>query len=301
MSKLRSLIRLGFFIVATVCVSTVDGAERPAHPKPSFVEYVLTNDPIDVVIPCHPKDAHLLEQVVMGIRSYGKNIRRIIVVSDKKLTDVAEWFDEKKYPFSKLDIAQAIFNAHPAVAQWYLSSPYTRIGWMFQQFVKLYASYVIPNISSNVLVLDADSIFMNPVEFTDEQNRPLFNIGSEYYDPYFRHADRLLPGFRKVYWAYSGITHHMLFQRAVLDDLFLWIRAIHGIEPWRAICKCIDLRQIYFSPFSEYELYFNFMLQRSEQARLRPLRWKEVIFDQNALAAYKKEGYAYVSCHVREV
>ncbi len=63
--------------------------------------YNLSNDPIDVVIPCTNKDKKTLDLCIDGIRKYGKNIRRVIVVSSKPLTDKAEFFDEKLYPFFK--------------------------------------------------------------------------------------------------------------------------------------------------------------------------------------------------------
>lgn len=56
---------------------------------------------IDVVIPAHEKDIRTLDMAIEGIRTYGKNIRRILVVSAKQLTVNAEWFDEAHFPFLK--------------------------------------------------------------------------------------------------------------------------------------------------------------------------------------------------------
>ncbi len=55
-----------------------------------------------------------------------------------------------------------------------------------------------------------------------EKGEPFFNVSDEYYDEYFKHAARLLPGFRRVYPQYSGICHFMLFQKPVLEDLLGW-------------------------------------------------------------------------------
>ena len=46
--------------------------------------YDLKAAPIDVVIPCHPKDLDTLELCIEGIRKYGQNIRRVIVVFIQK-------------------------------------------------------------------------------------------------------------------------------------------------------------------------------------------------------------------------
>jgi len=53
-------------------------------------EYKLSNHPIDVVIPCHKKNADVLERSIEGIRSNGKNIDRIFVISKEKLTQKAD-------------------------------------------------------------------------------------------------------------------------------------------------------------------------------------------------------------------
>src|SRR3989344_3913368 len=71
----------------------------------STFSFEFTFNPIDAVIPCHPKDKRTIDLVVEGIRNNVKNIRRIIIVSAAPLTDRAEWFDEKQYPFTKESIA----------------------------------------------------------------------------------------------------------------------------------------------------------------------------------------------------
>ena len=260
------------------------------------VMYAFSDEWIDVVIPCVAKDLETLELSIAGIRKNGKRLGRIIVVSKEKLTDSAEWFDEAAFPFSKADMALEIYHGDAEAAQEFLSSPNTRIGWMYQQMLKLYATFVIPGISSNVLVLDADVIFLNPVEFMSGTNTPYFAVGREYMLPYFQHAARLLTGLKRVQVQYSGIAHHMLLQRPILEDLFELIYAQHGVEAWRAFCRCVDLEEVYKSPFSEYEVYFNFVQLRTNQAGIRHLRWMDV-FNLRNMEWYRRSGYSYIACH----
>lgn len=262
----------------------------------SQVTFVLAPDPIDVVIPCAPKDAEVLERCINGIRKYGQNIRRIIIISQTPLISSAEWFDESKFPFSKKDIALEMFRGDELEALNFLAAPKSRIGWIYQQFLKLYAPFVIPNISSNVLILDADVIFLNPISFMTDTGEPLFATGKEYWKPYFDLAERLLPGLHRVHENSSGIVHHMLFQKPILEDLFQLISMEHGTEPWKAICHCIDLKEIHFAALSEYEIYFNFSLLRTPQAHIRPLKWTNIshLHDRKK---HQKKGYAYVAYH----
>ena len=47
----------------------------------------------------------------------------------------------------------------------YVSKKEKRIGWYYQQLLKQYAPFVIPKISSNVLILEPDTIFLKQVTF----------------------------------------------------------------------------------------------------------------------------------------
>lgn len=252
------------------------------------IEYPFLNDPIDVVIPAVDKDNDSLNLCIKGIRENCKNVRRIIVVSRNKLTDEAEWFNEADYPFSIKDIDARLY--HSQVSE----SIHERTGWYYQQLLKLYVFTVIPDISSNVLILDSDTIFLNPVEFLNDAHAGLYNTGIEYHHPYFEHMRRLLPSLRKLYPHISGITHHMLFQKCVVEDLFSCVEDLHKIPFWQAFCNCVDTQRTH-SGASEYEIYFNFVFSRTNQVEIRQLKWKDVPFFNGP--AYKNEGYHYVSCH----
>ena len=91
--------------------------------------YPLTADPIDVVIVTHPKDSGTLDMCIDGIRTYGENIGRVIVVSSEPLTDKAEWFDEAGYPFSKADVSLQIGRDDPQVAEEFFARRGHPVGW----------------------------------------------------------------------------------------------------------------------------------------------------------------------------
>ena len=126
------------------------------------------------------------------------------------LTNEAEWFDEQLFPFNKNLIAFHLFKGNPFLAYAYISQPPSRVGWYLQQLLKLYASFVIPNLTSNVLVLDADAIFLNPVHFTNFQYAALFNPGVECDPPYFDHATRLIPNFKKNFLIIWNIAPYVI-------------------------------------------------------------------------------------------
>lgn len=256
--------------------------------------FQFLDDAIDVVIPCVEKDREILDLCIDGIRKYGNNIRRVIVVSKKPLTDKAEWFSETAYPFSLQEVALALSKENPTTGLFVQSGD--RTGWYFQQLLKLYAPLVIPDISSNVLILDADVIFLNRVDFLNANHAGLYNPGEEFHLPYFEHGARLIPGFHKCFMPYSGISHHMIFQRSVIDALFAEVESYHSRPFWKIFCELVDPQHLLESGASEYEIYFNYVFLHTNQVSIRKLNWKNIV-NLKEVRKLKKRGYDYIAIH----
>jgi len=254
--------------------------------------YEFNLEPIDVVIPCAPCDQGSLDLCIEGIRKYGKDIGRIIVISKSRLTDQAEWFDEANFPFDRWAIAKVLFDGDEEGAKEHMKGP-NRTGWILQQLLKFYAPTVIPGISSNVLMLDADTIFLNPISFRNGEGAPYFATAGEYMEPYFSQMKNLIPWLKRK-MPHSGIVHHMLFQKPVLDDLFRTIEWYHNRPVWEAMVASVT--ELMWACLSEYEIYFNFILTKSDQPVIRPLLWKNH-HSLKDLDHYRNKGYAYVTCH----
>ena len=260
--------------------------------------YSLTNEPIDVVIVTHPKDAETLGYCIEGIRSNCKHIGRIIVVSSEKLSDDAEWFDEALYPFTKEDIRMTIVRGSEEKAKKFFHPKFHRSpGWYFQQMLKMYAPSVIPGISSNVLVVDADTIFLNPTSFLNKKGGALFcyNNKDSPKPEYFKHAARLVPGYKRMYPQAYSVCHHILFQRAVLDDLFQTVEKYHKESFWKAFCHCVDIN-LANKGASEFETYFSFALSHCKQVEVRPLKWLNSS-NFNLREKHHQQGYHFASYH----
>ena len=88
----------------------------------------------------------------------------------------------------------------------------------------------------------------------------------------------------------------MLFQKCILEDLFVPVETAHYKEFWKAFCECVDLNYVYASGASEYEIYFNFAFDRCSLVEIRPLAWTNVTSLTNLLE-YKAQGYHYITCH----
>lgn len=261
-----------------------------------FGHYQLINEPIDVIIPAIEKDLSTLEYCIQGIKNNCLGLRRVIVVSPNRLTHNAEWFPESDYPFSKDDVARYLNRLNPIKTAQYINKPNKRIGWYYQQLLKLYAPSVIPGISSNVLIVDADTVFFRPITFLNEKNGGNYAVGQQHHKPYFEHSNKLLPGLKFFLKDKSGICNHMLFQKAVIDDLFFQVESIHKVEFWKAFCLCVNPGYLSCSGASEYEIYFNFAFSRTNQVKIRHLRWMNSS-DLHLMEQHSQTGYDYVSYH----
>lgn len=280
------------FLACLFLIYTVGGV---AYELPEKKRYPLTHDPIDVVIVTHPKDKETLEDCISGIRENCSNVRRIIVVSEIKLTDQAEWFNENQFPFSKEEISLAIAKGNKKKSKKFTQRPGRGPGWFFQQLAKLYSAFVIPDISSNVLVVDSDTIFLNPVSFLDESYGGLFCFcARKIKKSYLAHAKNFLPGYERINPEIYCVCHHMLFQRPILEDLFQTVENYHGLPFWKAFCDCVNFKK--HGGASEFEIYYNFALSHTDQVQIRGLKWTQSAHPDEK-DRYKNGGYHFVSFH----
>ena len=280
---------------------------------------ISMSDLFDIVVPVGPNDVGRIHRQLAQLR-FAVGRRRTFVVTARRADglpqfDGCETVDEESFPFKMADVAAA-HGARP------------RNGWYLQQLLKLYAGRTIPGILDRWLVVDADTFLLRPVEFVverakdtqlthyggaggtgDSEHLPAYAIGPEpRHEPYFAHMARLHPLLARAHPDWSGICHHMVFQRAHVDLLFELVDDHHSRgnqagapkkEFWQVFLECVDPADYDAAGASEYEIYFNFV-QRflPREVVVRPLRWANataaVLDDPGALAGY---GLDYVSCH----
>ena len=204
---------------------------------------------IDVVIPAHKKDIDTLELCIEGIRKNVESLNRIIVVSNNKLTDKAEWHDEKKFPFSFNEVGDILGNIRKVGwnAEWY-----------YKQLLKLTAHESIDDLLDDYLIVDSDTIFLKKKKFIDD-GTIYFDVTHTYDAAYYECMSILIDGL-DIQTEYSGVVHHMLFSRSYLEELKskvvtkfnmpFWMSVVTGCGGGEGSCR-----------LSEYELYFHYILK----------------------------------------
>lgn len=249
---------------------------------------------IDVVVPCIEKDLPILHQCLTHLRKNVEGLGRIIILSPKKLTDQAEWASEEGYPFTREDVRCALLEAG-------IKNP-RRDGWYYQQLLKWYLPFVIPNLSNNVLIFDSDTIMLHPMRFLDEEGRTIFNVvenpGTQHF---IQHAQTLHPSFTITRPDITSVTHHMLFQRDKVKAFMELIEEHHKVPFWMAFLKNINLKKWKIG-VSEFESYFTYILNHHPNGYVinhcirMDNEWKiELLREQKQ--AYLEDGVDFVSYH----
>lgn len=236
----------------------------------------------DIVIPLAPKDSHKFGEQIKFTKNNVIGYRNIYIVTldDRLNIEGCKTISEKIFPFSINDVA----NYHEKLS---------RNGWYLQQLIKFYAGSVIPGILDRYLVLDSDTFFLKPTSFI-EGDKCLYNTGTEYHIPYFKHIEKLCPFVKRISPSVSGICHHMMFERRFLDEFFVLVENIHNMPFWKAFLSCVEKDQYKVSGASEYEMYFNFiMLYHSDKVKIRNLKW-----DNISIYSPRIKDFDYISDHV---
>jgi hypothetical protein len=216
----------------------------------------------DCVIPYGPNDQSMINLCIENARKNLVDLRNIYIVSyDKNFQHpLSTTIDEKIYPFQMEDVKKYI---NPE-----------RTGWYLQQLLKMYSHKAIPELSEYFLILDSDTIFNKRTEMF-YKNTPLYNVGTEYHLPYFKHMNKLLPELRKIS-PHSGICHHMIFNQNILNEIFHKVEERYQEKFWIKFLEFAK-ESNHTSGASEYEIYFTYLhIFHPLQFKIRFLKWQNV-------------------------
>jgi len=238
---------------------------------------------MDIVVLYHPKDRSTIDFCIDGIK---QNILydRILVVT--KIT-------EEKIRLSN----DVIFVDEASVVNGLRFSTFShkgpRWGWYFQQILKLGVADLVK--SQYYLVIDSDTVFLQPVGFFNSSGKPLYAVGTEYHKPYFETFEKLL----KVQpnREYSFITHHMVFNKTIVFEMRG--RFSQMANWYDGIVSCQDSPRSH-SLFSEYETYGHYIkMFYPGELNLRTLKWANIPLEPSGnLLERLAKYYNYCSFHL---
>ena len=237
----------------------------------------------DIVIPVGPNDKCILSKQIEYTKKNIIGYRNIYLICNDPtiIINGCITIDENSFPFSMETVSNIIGDVS--------INGFCKNGWYLQQLLKLYSLIIIPGILERCLILDCDTFFLKPTTFI-ENDKCLYNYGTEYHIPYFSHMRRLNKNLIKVYNNKSGICHHMMFETKYIKQLIEIIENEHNDTFYNIFLKLVT--DINGSGASEYEIYFNFMLiNYNDKIKIRELKW----CNSNMLDLNSTDDY--ISCH----
>ncbi len=241
---------------------------------------------IEIMIPVAEKDIKNIPLCISNLRKYCINpIQKITIIGASKLKNkipadpLLRWIDEETISPNLNDIELELKTS---------SYIYKSARWYFQQLLKLYAFRIVDPSTSYILIHDADIAFVKETIFVDEENNAFLPYGYPFrwklntreHEIPKRHmavqtAQKLLPEWTMVD-AYSGMQHHILLDRNIIEELFRKIEQYHQREFWQAFINSIDRDR--WHGISEYVIYRHFAIaQFPQKIRLRHINSIDVM------------------------
>lgn len=255
------------------------GSEKIDHKYQALWKFKgIPKNLFDIVIPVGPNDKSVIEQQITYTKKNIIGYRNIYLICyDPSITvDGCITINENIFPFNIDTVAK-------------YHGKLERNGWYLQQLLKLYAGKIIPDILDKYLVIDCDTFFLKPTAFL-ENNKCLYNYGTEYHKPYFYHMEKLDKDLTKIDKNKSGICHHMIFETKYIDELISGMEKNHNDLFYNIFLKTVTDKE--GSGASEYEIYFNYMLKYNpDKIQIRKLNWK------NTNKLETNSNFDYISYH----
>lgn len=133
-----------------------------------------------------------------------------------------------------------------------------RSGWYIQQFLKMQYYKVCKD--KYYLIWDSDTIPVKKVKMFNKYGKPYFDINKKFSKSYFVTMKKIFPELGKKY-NYSFVSEHMIIKTEIMKELINRInknKRISGYTWYEKIINCINLKDLEFRGFSEFETYGTF-------------------------------------------
>ena len=216
---------------------------------------------MSLVVPIVYKDFQKMKCNFYFYKRYIKGINNLIFIGDKKVEKLI------RHKYQNFEIPLNFINENELIDIKRVKNlikkrnefATLRSGWYIQQFLKIeYSKFCLDNY---YLIWDSDTIPIKDVRMFNISGKPFFDVKTEYHEPYFITMKKVFPGLEKK-WNYSFVSEHMLIKTEIMKNLIYRIEInnhISGDTWYEKIINCIDINDLSFSGFSEFETYGTFV------------------------------------------
>lgn len=214
----------------------------------------FTSVRVDVIIPAIEKNIKTLHLCLEGIRKCIKNpISNIYIVAP--CTNVMVNFCERESVI--LIDEKTVLGYSAKDINFVTSEGSDRSGWIFQQLIKLAGTI---GEEEHYVVCDADHVLIRDHGFVTNEKKSVFYQSKEFHIEYYLNMRKLLK--LNTFSLLSYVAHKMVFNKEILGKMKKEIE-LKQEKPWDiAICKNLNTQDS--SPFSEFELYGNYLSSKNK-------------------------------------
>jgi len=166
---------------------------------------------INIAIPCHSKDFHNLSLVIQGVINSVQNpIGEIQLITPVENVNQLRLLHPECCVIADEDVLttelQNTINAH---------YPPAKRGWIKQQVIKFRVTILNETVAT--LILDSDTMLIQPKVWIDSHHRQLLEFSYEFHDVYKAHQETFSgsKGF-----LFSFVTHYQLMKKEAVIEIF---------------------------------------------------------------------------------
>lgn len=208
---------------------------------------------LDILIPLSKKH---LDSFKVNIKFYRKylNYTNLIILSQSDSYELIQKYNSVIFINEDTLVSKEEINKFLQTERSIIT---TRDYWYQQQFLKMAYSRICKN--EYYLIWDADTIPIKSIQLF-KNNHPFFDMKTEHHIPYFQTMKRLLPDLKFSNKSY--ISEHQMIKTEYMKNLLDEIEnnsELKGKLFWEKILMAINLRDLNYSGFSEYETYGSFV------------------------------------------
>lgn len=214
----------------------------------------------DIIIMATRKNLEVLRIMLPFVRQNIIDGGNIYIVSQKSIKDEIDALSDCFY-VDEDTVYPGLTYRQVASLMEEICGDSSKTGWYFQQFLKL--AWAFRCKTKDYIVIDADTIPLAPLCFTDQSGKYIFTKKVEYNKPYFDTIEKLFDGKVSRVVDFSFVAEHMIFSVDHVMEMLALINEnlqLSGNSFYEKILRATGKDRLLVSGFSEFETYGNFMM-----------------------------------------
>lgn len=234
-------------------------------------------DKMSLIIPIIAKDFFKISLNFKFYINYIEGIKNVVFIGNEEIENlIKEMKSSLNFPINFINEKNLLdVDKIKQLIKYRNESAVIRSGWYIQQFLKM----IYCNICQDkyYLIWDSDTIPIKKVKMFENNGKPIFDVKTEYHEPYFITMKNIFPELGKKF-RYSFISEHMIINTKLMKNMINRIsdnKNLFGNTWYEKIINCIDPKYLYHSGFSEFETYGTFVKKHYKQVYSKRL-WKSL-------------------------